>query len=154
MTALTEHFSWEELTATSHTDLQAANRSEAESHRNALLATARLMEQVRAILGGPIRVNSGFRGPSLNARVGGSKTSQHMDGAACDFVPGGDLETAFQRLCVEVRAGRLLVGQLLRERTWIHVSVGVPWRAKGRCGEIGRQQPDGSVRIIERIPAG
>ena len=34
---------------------------------------------------GPIRVNSGYRGPDLNKAVGGSKTSQHCNGEAADF---------------------------------------------------------------------
>ena len=34
---------------------------------------------------GVITINSGYRGPKLNAAVGGSKTSQHMNGQASDF---------------------------------------------------------------------
>ena len=34
---------------------------------------------------GPIRINSGYRSPALNSRVGGSKTSQHCNGEAADF---------------------------------------------------------------------
>jgi hypothetical protein len=34
---------------------------------------------------GVITINSGYRGPKLNAAVGGSKTSQHMNGQAADF---------------------------------------------------------------------
>jgi len=34
---------------------------------------------------GPVRVNSGYRGPALNTAVGGSKTSQHCHGEAADF---------------------------------------------------------------------
>ena len=34
---------------------------------------------------GPIRINSGYRSPALNSKVGGSKTSQHCNGEAADF---------------------------------------------------------------------
>ena len=34
---------------------------------------------------GVITINSGYRSPSLNAKVGGSKTSQHCNGEAADF---------------------------------------------------------------------
>ena len=34
---------------------------------------------------GPVRINSGYRGPALNRAVGGSKTSQHCFGEAADF---------------------------------------------------------------------
>ena len=149
---LTEHFSWAELTRTDRAELQASNRIEAEPFRPSVLATAKLMEQVRAILGVPVKVNSGFRGSSLNAAVGGSKTSQHMKGEACDWVPVGmALDVAFALLSSAVEAGRLKVGQLLSERGWIHVSLGAPYRDAARCGEIGRQRPDGSVSIDRRV---
>ena len=46
------------------------------------------LEPLRALLGGwPIHVNSGYRCRDLNARIGGSKTSQHMSGLAADIVP-------------------------------------------------------------------
>ena len=34
---------------------------------------------------GVITINSGYRSPTLNAKVGGSKTSQHCNGQAADF---------------------------------------------------------------------
>ena len=34
---------------------------------------------------GVITINSGYRSPSLNAKVGGAKTSQHCNGQAADF---------------------------------------------------------------------
>ena len=34
---------------------------------------------------GVITINSGYRSPALNAKVGGSKTSQHCNGQAGDF---------------------------------------------------------------------
>ena len=34
---------------------------------------------------GVITINSGYRSPSLNAKVGGSKTRQHCNGQAADF---------------------------------------------------------------------
>ena len=34
---------------------------------------------------GVITINSGYRSPSLNGKVGGSKTSQHCNGQAADF---------------------------------------------------------------------
>ena len=34
---------------------------------------------------GVITINSGYRSPALNAKVGGAKTSQHCNGQAADF---------------------------------------------------------------------
>lgn len=36
---------------------------------------------------GPLRINSGYRGPQVNAAVNGSKTSQHVKGEAADVTP-------------------------------------------------------------------
>ncbi len=150
---LTDHFTWDEMTRTGHSDLFLTNKKEAKNYACAIYLTANLMERVRAIVGSPIRVTSGFRGPTLNARVGGSKHSQHMRGEACDWQPiKGDLKEAFEKLATEVREKRLNVGQLLLERGWIHSSLGhLTARSPERCNEIGHQEPDGKVVIDERI---
>lgn len=44
-----------------------------------------VLEPLRAIVKEPIIISSGYRCPQLNAAVGGSKTSQHMKGEACDI---------------------------------------------------------------------
>ena len=44
-----------------------------------------VLEPLRAIVKEPIIISSGCRCPQLNAAVGGSKTSQHIKGKACDI---------------------------------------------------------------------
>ena len=44
-----------------------------------------LFEPLREWVGGPIKINSMFRGGPLNTAIGGSKTSQHMKGQALDL---------------------------------------------------------------------
>ena len=100
---LTPHFSWNEMTTTSHSDLRDVNREEAKNYACAIYLTACMMETVRAIIGRPIRVTSGFRSQPLNSRVKGSVKSQHCKGEACDWQPiGGSLEEAFEKLVKEV----------------------------------------------------
>ena len=150
---LTPHFSWNEMTTTNHSDLRDVNREEAKNYACAISLTACMMETVRAIVGRPIRVTSGFRSQPLNSRVKGSIKSQPCKGEACDWQPiGGSLEEAFEKLVKEVREKRLNVGQLLLERGWIHISLGHPTaRPESRQNEIGHQEPDGRVVIDERI---
>ena len=123
------HFSWEELTRTGQTSLQAANRAEAEAFRAQLTALAtNLLEPIRAKFG-PIKVNSAFRGKSVNDAVGGSKTSQHMRGEAADIVaPTVSVEELHRWICAE---SGLAFGQCILEKsspdrpfTWVHVSLG------------------------------
>tara|TARA_B110000196_G_C20631081_1_gene424061 strand:- start:184 stop:537 length:354 start_codon:yes stop_codon:yes gene_type:complete len=44
-----------------------------------------ILQPVRDHYGKVVRVNSGYRSPTLNTAVGGSKTSQHCNGEAVDF---------------------------------------------------------------------
>ena len=44
-----------------------------------------LFEPLREWVGGPIKINSFFRGEPVNTSIGGSKTSQHMKGQAMDI---------------------------------------------------------------------
>jgi len=44
-----------------------------------------LFEPLREWVGGPIKINSMFRGEPLNTAIGGSKSSQHMKGQALDL---------------------------------------------------------------------
>jgi hypothetical protein len=41
---------------------------------------AAVLDPLREGTGAAIKVNSGYRGPQLNARIGGAKKSQHMEG--------------------------------------------------------------------------
>jgi uncharacterized protein YcbK (DUF882 family) len=44
------------------------------------------LETLRKLAGNkPVKVNSGFRTPEYNAKVGGAKKSQHMSGKAADI---------------------------------------------------------------------
>lgn len=47
-----------------------------------------VLERLRAKLGRPLVIVSGFRCPEYNARVGGISTSQHLYGRAADLPRG------------------------------------------------------------------
>jgi zinc D-Ala-D-Ala carboxypeptidase len=55
----------------------------------------KVLQPIRDHYGKGVKVNSGFRHPEVNAKVGGSKTSDHCKGQAADIeIPGvanGDL---------------------------------------------------------------
>ena len=44
------------------------------------LVANKVFEPLREWVGGPIRINSFYRGPKLNIAIGGSAKSQHMTG--------------------------------------------------------------------------
>lgn len=113
-----------------------------------LFKLAALMEQVRALLGNRvISVSSGFRGPTLNARVRGSANSDHLTGEACDFrVPafGTPLQVA-----AAIAKSSIQFGQLIYEGTWVHISL--PTRAHN--GEVLTATfINGQVRYSQGLP--
>ena len=49
----------------------------------------KVLQPVRDAYGKGVKVNSGYRAPEVNAKVGGSKTSDHCKGQAADIeIPG------------------------------------------------------------------
>ncbi|MFH1467819.1 MAG: D-Ala-D-Ala carboxypeptidase family metallohydrolase [Pseudomonadota bacterium] len=83
-------FSWAELTAsTTAQRLGLANTPPPAAAANLQRLVTDLLDPLRARLGRPIRVTSGFRSDAVNEAVHGSPTSQHRSGEAVDFkVPG------------------------------------------------------------------
>ena len=132
---LSPHFSFEELTRTGQKDLQDANRKEGLAYVERLKALAEMLEVIRAKFG-PISVTSAFRGSSVNARAGGSKTSQHLVGEAADIGCGVSDEELHKWIVTE---SGLKFGQCILEKppgkSWVHISLGAPWRDPKRCGE-------------------
>ena len=53
--------------------------------QRAILLCQNVFEPIRAYVGRPIRINSGFRSAALNRRIGGSRSSQHTLGEAVDL---------------------------------------------------------------------
>ena len=51
----------------------------------AILLCVNVFEPIRAKVGHPIKINSGFRSAKLNKKIGGSTTSQHCKGEAMDL---------------------------------------------------------------------
>lgn len=69
---------------------QAYRRPENERVVKNIIKIANTMEEVRNYMGDrPIRVNSWYRDPITNSRVGGASKSRHLSGDAVDFVVKG-----------------------------------------------------------------
>tara|TARA_R100000084_G_scaffold92608_1_gene46449 strand:+ start:79 stop:543 length:465 start_codon:yes stop_codon:yes gene_type:complete len=52
---------------------------------NMKLIAEKVFEPLRMHVGGPIKINSFYRGPELNKAIGGSAKSQHCHGQAMDI---------------------------------------------------------------------
>lgn len=142
---LTEHFTLFELTKTSRLDFQEKNRLITGDQIFKLIELSKLGEKVRDILQVPLNVTSGYRCPELNRAEGSTDVSQHLKCEAMDFIPVGiDIGNAFRTLWKHIRDRKLSVGQLIYETasrsygiaSWIHISMGVPYRNEKRCNQI------------------
>ena len=61
------------------------NKPNEEQLGNMKLIAEKIFEPLRAWVGGPIKINSFFRGADLNKAIGGSTRSQHCKGQAMDI---------------------------------------------------------------------
>src|SRR5262245_23473454 len=122
---LSPHFSLAEFTASQTAAREGIpNQPDAAALEN-LKKTAAVMEKVRTILGDkPILISSGYRGPQLNAAVGGSTSSAHMVGYAADWTcPAAGDPLDICRVLVP-HLVELGVDQLIWEYdSWVHLGL-------------------------------
>ena len=90
-----------------------------------LVDLAATLEQVQRLVG-PIHINSAFRSRELNAAIGGSPTSAHLDGYAADIVSPG-FGTP-REVCQAIASSGIPFDQLIQEGNWVHISVRPPLR--------------------------
>lgn len=99
------------------------NNPNAEQLAAMKLVTAKVFQPVREWYGKPIRVNSFFRSPELNTRIGGSKTSQHCKGEAIDIDTSNDNKKLYDYIRDNLEYDQL-IWEFGNESNpdWIHVS--------------------------------
>ena len=78
------------------------------------------LEKVRAWLGRPVIIRSGYRSPGVNKGVGGARKSAHLIGLAADR----HLKGVAARSGRALRMSGIVYDQLIAERgTWIHFAI-------------------------------
>lgn len=120
---LSEHFTFEELTASETAARLGIGNEPSESAFENLKRLADALETVRMVLRKPILITSGYRSKELNRMVGGSKNSAHMFGMAADFICpqfGTPLE-----VCRAVAKHGIDFDQIIHEYgRWCHFAIG------------------------------
>lgn len=149
-TQLTPHFTAHELGA----DIPAATDGIVANLRE----VAVYLEMVRRELSNaagyevPLKIVSGLRTSAHNAEVGGSQTSNHLDGRAADFVPLNSRKPAGKPAMTLYRANRVLNdavhgGQLPAFDQLIYY----PLDGHIHIGLGSRQRRETLIRIAERL---
>ena len=84
---LSEHFTLGELTkSNSHPEIYNIPSHEAIANMKRLCGW---LEVLRSRAGAPIIINSGYRSPQLNKKIGGAANSNHLTGCAVDIRTSG-----------------------------------------------------------------
>jgi len=89
-----------------------------------LQKVAKQLQILRDYVGLPIKVNSGYRSPEHNEKIGGSKNSQHKLGKAADIVIAGlkpsEVYDLVERL---IREDVLNIGGLGKYNSFTHIDI-------------------------------
>ena len=158
---LSLHFTLEEMTVSDTAKKYGISNLPTAQHEKTLIHTCQyLLEPLRTLLntkyksyGGKkvkyvsIRVTSGYRSATLNAKIPGSaKKSQHLSGEAADieakviFEDNTSKVLPYTELYKDVKGwvkeGKLSVDQLIQEKSgnavWVHVSHSAWGKSKDR----------------------
>jgi hypothetical protein len=118
---LSSHFTLEELTFSEYAARNGLDNTPPAPVLENLKYLAERLEAVRALLGVPLQITSGYRAPAVNAGIGGARDSQHCLGLAADFVAPQFGEPYWVARRIETAA--VQYDQLIHEfGRWAHVS--------------------------------
>lgn len=124
---LSEHFQLGEFTESKHPEVYNVPSHTAIAN---LTRLCEWLEVLRERAGCPIIINSGYRSPQLNRKVGGEPTSNHLTGCAADIRTNG-MEQAIVYgaiLITYAKESHQEFDELLIERNrygavWLHFAV-------------------------------
>lgn len=86
-----------------------------------LVKLCEALEKLRAAVGQPLRINSGYRCPAHNRRVGGAEKSQHCQGIAADV---SCLRVSPQVICLAAETiPEFKNGGIGLYSDWVHVDI-------------------------------
>ena len=89
-----------------------------------IIKLVKQLQFLRDYTGRAITINSGYRSPEHNAKVGGSQTSQHLLGKAADITIEGLKPTEVYRIIENlIDMGEMLQGGLGLYDTFVHYDI-------------------------------
>lgn len=132
---LSPHFTLKELTKARPSFLKQNRAGVTPTYWLALKDLAvNILEPIRRKYG-PMYITSAFRCDAYNKKIGGSPRSQHRFAQAVDFkYPKEKLRKIFNWVYKE---SGIKFGQIIHEKeSWIHISLGHPYRSKDISGQV------------------
>lgn len=122
VTKLSEHFTFEELTASEIAARNGIDNIPDPTSLDNLKRLAEFLEKVRTLFNQPIHINSAYRSLRVNTLLGSKPTSDHVKGCAADIViPSfGSPDQVIRK----IMASNLPYKQCIREfDRWVHISI-------------------------------
>ena len=82
------------------------------------------LQRLRNYLNAPIKINSGYRSPQHNKKIGGATNSFHVKGMAADIVVNGySPEQVFDAIETLQEKGEMTIGGLHAYETFVHYDI-------------------------------
>ena len=124
---LTQNFTLHEMTKSETALRQGMANEPSETEINNLRTLCEeVLQKVRDYYGMGVKVNSGFRHPLVNAKVGGSATSDHCKGMAADVEIPGIANAELAQWIADNCQFRQLILEFytpgIPDSGWVHVS--------------------------------
>ena len=151
MEKISKHISWHEGTYSRTGERRDLDNTPNEEQLKCMKEVAEnLFEPLREWVGGPIKINSFFRGEPVNTAIGGSTRSQHMKGQAIDIDDTFGHKTNAEMY--HYIKDNLDFDQMIWEfgdddnPDWVHVSYVSPDKNRNRCLKAYRE--DGKTKYM------
>ena len=153
MIRFSKHVSWKEGTYSRTGERLGLDNTPNEKQIECMKdISENLFESLREWVGGPIKINSFFRGLPLNTAIGGAKKSQHMKGQAMDIDDNyGHATNAEMYYWIKEN---LDFDQIIwefgndDEPNWIHVSYVSPEKNRNRCLKAYKEKGKTKYMVI------
>ena len=128
MKDFSEHFTFENMTKSdSYPQIVEHNRLEAKKFIDSGIKLSQLMEDIRTLLGVPLKETSGFRGLLLTSVGGFSSTSSHTRFEALDVIP---IRLTIDEAFAEIKRNsymfptlRKVIKEQVKGKKWLHIEV-------------------------------
>ena len=150
---ISKHISYKEsVYSTTALRRNIENKPNEEQLENMKLIGEKIFEPLREYVGGPIKINSFFRGADLNKAIGGSTRSQHCKGQAMDIDDTFGYKTNAQMY--DWIKHNLDFDQIIWEfgnddnPNWVHVSYVSPDKNRQVCLKAYKQNGKTKYMVI------
>tara|TARA_B100000424_G_scaffold175132_1_gene135243 strand:- start:70 stop:525 length:456 start_codon:yes stop_codon:yes gene_type:complete len=150
---ISKHISYKEsVYSTTALRRNIENKPNEEQLANMKLIGEKIFEPLREYVGGPIKINSFFRGADLNKAIGGSTRSQHCKGQAMDIDDTFGYKTNAQMYSFIKE--NLDFDQMIWEfgdddnPNWVHVSYVSPEKNRQVCLKAYKQNGKTKYMVI------